>query len=129
MQIRALTAPMPANNRSRVTNGKALFIGEQKIHSQSERSRRYRDLLDGYRADLGRPPNTIEDSYLRQAAALALQEETRTAALVAGERVPSEELTQLSSERRRILDRLGLGGGRAEHEGPSLEQLLRGDTT
>jgi len=108
--------------RSRVTNGHALHVGGDP---RGKAARRYRDLLHGYRAKLGHPPDPIEDSQLRIAAAIALRSEQLARRLASGKPVAAGDLTGLASELRRVLGRLGIGGnGQAVDEGPTIEAFL-----
>jgi hypothetical protein len=100
----------PRKGRARPTNGSCTHVGGDP---NTPAARRYRDILAGYRAELGHEPTAIEDTMTRQAASLALQHEQRTRAQVAGKRVATDELTSLSSEWRRIMTRLGIAGNGA----------------
>jgi hypothetical protein len=128
VELNARGGPLvaPQKGRARVTNGSCTHVGGDP---NTPEARRYRDLLAGYRARLGRTPDAVDDTLLRTAASLALQHELMARALASGKRINPADLTQLSSELRRVLSRLGLDGGRAEPEGPTLADLLRGDTT
>jgi hypothetical protein len=116
--------PVSANNRSKLTNG-VLRHARGTADSRSIEGRRWRDFYVGYRERLGREPDMVDDSLLRAAASLSLRGDQLAAEMASGAKVDPADLTGLASELRRILIKLGIdGNGRAEPEGPSLEQLL-----
>jgi hypothetical protein len=100
--------PDPKSNLSRVSTGTRLFIDGGD--GRTPIGRRYRDLLAGYRAELGRQPTMIEDTLLRAAASIAIRQEQLAGALSTGELIDPRAVTQLSSELRRVLRELGIRG-------------------
>jgi hypothetical protein len=119
--VRRRSAVAPKKGRARVTNGSCVHVGG---NPRGTIARRYNDLLDAYRDKLGHEPDLVEDTMCRQAASLALQHELMARALASGKRINPADLTQLSSELRRALIRLGLGGVSTKHQGPRLSDLL-----
>jgi hypothetical protein len=115
--------PDRKSNKSLVTNGTRLFItggdGNTAI------GRRYRDLLTGYRAELGRQPTMIEDTLLRSAASMAIRQEQLAGALSTGELIDPRAVTQLSSELRRVLRELGIRGGGSSPGQPDPDRQRR----
>ncbi len=107
-------------NRSRITNGKDLLRG---INGRSAEARRYRDLIDGFSADLGGTPGQRELALIRQAAALTVQSEVMQAAIVRGEAIDVEQLTRLANVLTRTLKELGIHKGKAAPK-PSLREKL-----
>jgi len=111
-----------SSGRARVTNGKCLHIGGDP---RGAAARRYRDLLAGYRAALGREPDPVTDSRLRAAAAVALRGELLAAELAAGKRIDASDVFAASSELRRALREAGLEAATAApSEGPTLADIL-----
>jgi hypothetical protein len=117
--------PTPAeaatSGRARVSNGKCVHVGGDP---RGTAARRYRDIFSGLRDRLGHSPDAVEDVLLRTGASLALQSELLARELASGKRVATADLTALTSELRRVLIRLGLGGGRDEDPAPRLFDLL-----
>jgi hypothetical protein len=109
--------------RSSITNGRHLHRGAD---GRSHEARRWRDLFNGFRAELGKVPTTTEESLLRSAASLALASETLAAQLVTGKRVDDGELNQLSGSLRRTLMSLGLAVRVASPEPSDPDHNLEG---
>jgi hypothetical protein len=114
--------PDPKSNNSRITNGERLFITGG---SNTAVGRRYRDLYAAYRLELGRPASVIEDTLLRSAASMAVRQEQLAGALSAGDHISAREITQLSSELRRVLRELGIGNGAAKSDKPDPDRQSR----
>lgn len=97
--VRKPVTGISATNRSRVTNGTQLLIG---VDGRSPTARRFRDLIRAYEDEFD--ITTEADRVLvRQAALLALRSEQLQAAVVNGEAVDTELLTNLSGQIRRLL--------------------------
>ena len=88
-------------NRSAVTNGSKLLAG---IDMRSPTARRYRDLVQAFKAEIGVDLSQTEMAMIKTAASLTLTAELTQARLVNGETVNADDLIRLSSEARRILD-------------------------
>jgi hypothetical protein len=100
---RTAHAAQPANNRSRITNGKALLDG---VSACSTKGRRYRDVIDGLSADLGSDPSLADQLQIRSIAALIVHAEALTADMLNGKPVDSEQLTRVSNSAARMLSAL-----------------------
>jgi hypothetical protein len=92
-----------------------LLVG---IDKRSPTARRYRDLVQAYKAEIGGDLSQRDMAMVKQAAALAIQSEMMQADIVNGKMVDSDDLIRLSSEVRRILD--GLKTGRKPAAVPSI---------
>jgi hypothetical protein len=108
---RTQTAPLPPNNRSRITNGATLLPG---VHKQSLWARRFRDLFSLHLADLGGEEHCSEGekALVRRAACLIVeleQLELRFAQDPDTATVRALDLYQrLTNTLRRLLESLGL---------------------
>lgn len=87
-------------NRSKVTNGVKLL---RHLDLRSHDGRRYRDLVDAFKAEFGSGLTEGQMAPIRLAAALTVQSEAMQAAIVRGERVDREELTRLANAQTRAL--------------------------
>jgi hypothetical protein len=96
------------HQRSKVTNGRRLFL--EGIDGRSALARRFRDVLAGYRAALGRTPTASDDAMLRTATSLTLRQEQLAGALASGNHIDPGDITMLSSELRRCFRSLGMDG-------------------
>ncbi len=89
-------APPPAERsvlqRSRVTNGSALFLSVESLSPQSQAGRRFADLYDLLCQDAGGFDSLTEGQrqLCRRAATLSLHAEMIEARLVAGQAAPEE---------------------------------------
>jgi hypothetical protein len=107
-----MRAQIPNNNRTKVGNGLRLH-NRPKYGGPDMRSREGRRFTEVYTdivSELGRKPTMSEQAQIRLAAALAIRTEDMSSRLATGKRVNAADLTQLSSELRRVLGQLGLGG-------------------
>jgi hypothetical protein len=108
-------AKIPSNNRTKVGNGVRLH-NRPKFGGPDMRfreGRRFTEVYSDIVNELGRKPTMTEQAQIRVAATLAIRAETLSARLASGKRVNTADLTQLSSEYRRVLGQLGLGGAAA----------------
>lgn len=71
-------------------------------------ARRYRDLVAGFRHDLGRHPSTAEQALIAQAAALVMQRERLAAEVAAGRDADPRAMVRLAGALGRTLRELGL---------------------
>ena len=92
-------AEISTTNRSKVTNGTRLLIG---VDGRSPTARRFRDLVHAYEAEF-ESVTEVDRNLIRQAALLALKSEQLQAAVVRGERVDTETITNLAGQLRRTL--------------------------
>jgi len=105
-------------NRSAVTNGTKLLVG---IDMRSPTARRYRDLVQAYKAEIGGDLSEPEMAMIKTAASLSLSAEIMQADIVNGKMVNSDELIRLSSEVRRILDAIAEKAGKRKPAAPGDE--------
>jgi hypothetical protein len=101
------SGPRPLTIRSRVTNGKKLFI---EGSGNTAWSRRYRDLIAGHVVDLGGRELLSESqlSLIKRASAIECELEQAEGRLSLGESVDLDAFTRAASHLRRILETLGL---------------------
>jgi|SRR5579871_4330480 len=109
-----------STNRSRVTNGSQLLIG---VDGRSPRARRFRDLVRAYEAEF-EVTTELDRGLIRQAALLTLKSEQLQAAVVNGEAVDTEILTNLSGQIRRLLGDLRRKAALGQTASPSLQDHL-----
>ena len=103
-----LIAPVP-RTRSRVTNGRSMFVG--KDDARSALARRFRDLCLLHAEDLGGPENLsqAQQQLIRRIASLEVQLEVLEGRMVDGDTtVDVESFARISSHLRRLLESLGL---------------------
>jgi hypothetical protein len=108
-------------NRSAVTNGSKLLVG---IDGRSPTARRFRDLVQAYKAEIGGDLSQTEMAMIKTAASLAIQAELMQADIVNGKMVDSGDLIRLSSEARRILDAIGEKASKRKPAAPKLAEYL-----
>ncbi len=124
-------APAALTRRSRVSNGKQLFVGRGDGEIVNQKwLRRLSDLISLHIADLGGPANTSESEKMlvRRAAMLTLQLELMEQGWAEHHNgvAPAKRLIeyqQVCSALRRILEALGLKR-RARDVTPNLDQYL-----
>jgi hypothetical protein len=106
--------------RSRVTNGKSLFVSGD---GNSAWTRRYRDLVRGHANDCGGEDllSESEKSLIKRASAIECELEAMEGRLSRGETVDLDKFTRAASHLRRILETLGLER-RQRDITPTLEQ-------
>lgn len=100
-----IRGPNPAKNRSLVTNRRRLLpTGDLR----SAHARRFRDLCKIYGADLGGLDGLAEGdlTLVRTAAGLTVESERLQCLIVEGKGVNHDAIVRLSSETRRVLERL-----------------------
>jgi hypothetical protein len=96
-------------NRSAVTNGSKLLVG---IDMRSPTARRYRDLVQAFKTDVGGDLSQADMAMIKTAASLSLSAELMQADIVNGKLVDGDNLIRLSSEVRRILDAIAEKAGK-----------------
>jgi hypothetical protein len=90
-RLRKSITGISTTNRSRVTNGTRLLVG---VDGRSTQARRFRDLMHAYKDQFDSA--TADRNLVRQAALLALKREQLQAAVVRGEPVGTDTLTNLA---------------------------------
>jgi hypothetical protein len=108
-------------NRSAVTNGSKLLVG---IDGRSPTARRFRDLVQAYKAEIGGDLSQTDMAMVKTAASLSLTAELRQADIVNGKMVDTNDLIRLASEARRIFAELAEKASKRKPAGPTLSQLL-----
>ena len=102
-----ITVPKPTA-RSRLTNGRELFLGE--VDGRSREARRYRDVYAGLVAHLGGDDVVTEPRrhLAKRASALVVWAEMEEARLATGEVLDVQTYTTAVNALRRLLCDLGL---------------------
>ena len=99
-------------NRSRVSNGKALFV--EKVDGRRAEARRWRDLLLELYGELhaphGRGLSVIDQQNVRRLASVLLLAEVAESRLARGGAVDMTEYCALVSKATKLSRGLGLGG-------------------
>src|SRR5579871_3671967 len=109
-----------ATNRSQVTNGTRLLVG---VDGRSHSARRFRDLVRAFEAEF-EVITELDRVLIRQVAQLTLRSEQLQAAVVNGEAVDTEILTNLSGQIRRLLGDLRRKAAQGQTASPSLQDHL-----
>ena len=117
---KAVSSP---TNRSRVTNGKGLFL--ENVDGRSALARRYRDILGQLTSDLGSDPSEAQSLIARRAVTLAVWCEQAEAELANGAELDIGTFTTAANAMRRLLNDLGLER-RARDITPTLSKYLEG---
>ena len=98
-------------NKSRISNGKTLWLGD--VDGRSAEARRWRDLLrelyDEMHAPDGRGLSVIEQQSVRRLASVLLMAEVAEARLASGDTCPPLEYCTLVSKASKLTRQLGLG--------------------
>lgn len=121
---RERSAPVPANNRSSISNGSRLGIG---IDCRTRAGRRWRDHYHSYLAQTGgRHPDLC-----RALASLLVQRELLDSALANGERVDALELVRVVGAIGRVMAQAGLTNDHAEPQDMTEHALaiMRGEAS
>lgn len=121
---RSALTPRSVTNRSRVTNGRGLFV--DAIDGRSREARRFRDVLAEIVSDLGGPDTLSEGQrqLARRAAMLSTQCEIMEGQAVAGKAIDLEMFGQLTDRLGRTFQRLGLRR-KARDVTPTVAEYLR----
>ena len=123
VQVSPEVAKRPANIRSRVGNGSALFVDES-VDGRSAAARRFRDVLSEITGDLGGPDHMSEGQkqLARRCALMAVECEKLEAKSVAGDPIDLEAYGKLADRIGRAFQRLGLK--RVARPGTTLAEYL-----
>jgi hypothetical protein len=105
-------SPAPTH-RSRVTNGRALFV---EADGRSAWSRRYKNLVEAHVSDLGGVDGLSEakKQLIRRAATIEAELERQEGALATGESIDLDAFGRASNSLRRILESIGLERAKKE---------------
>jgi hypothetical protein len=101
-RLRKSVTGISTTNRSRVTNGTRLLMGVDGRNTQARRFRCFRDLVQAYESEF-ESVSEADRNLIRQAALLALKSKQLRAALVRGDVVDADTLTNLAGQLRRTL--------------------------
>ena len=108
--------------RSSISNGKRSLPG---IDGRGIWSRRRRDLIASFTAELNRPLRERDKALIANAASLIVRCEQLHVQIVNGAEVDDDQLIRLSNVATRLLTALGLDRVKPKDVGPSLADLLR----
>ena len=115
------------SNRSKITNGSRLLAG---VDGRSPDARRFRDLMNGYAAELGGIENLslFDRTSVRNCAGMTLRLEQLQSAVANNDAtVSTDELIRLSGAVKRILESLMQRRFHSlEPKRPTLSDYLRG---
>jgi hypothetical protein len=98
-----------------------LLVG---IDGRSPTARRFRDLVQAYKAEIGGDLSETEMAMIKTAASLSLTAELRQADLVNGKTVDPDELIRLSGEARRLVAAIAEKAGKRKPAVPTLADYL-----
>ena len=120
---RKATALQSTTNRSKVTNGRALFTLPD-VDSRTPLARRFRDILAQIMEDLGGMEHLSEAQrqLSRRSAMLGIEAERLEAEAVSGAALDVEVYCNITNAQGRALQRLGIR--RAQREIPTLGQYI-----
>ena len=108
--------------RSSVSNGKRSLPG---IDGRGTWSRRRRDLIASFTAELGRPLRERDKALIANAASLIVRCEQLHVQIVDGADVDDDQLIRLSNVATRLLTALGLDRVKRQPSGLKLSDYLR----
>ena len=114
-------------SRTRVTNGKALFL--DGVDGRTLAARRYRDLFHSFVSDLGGMDITSEAQrqLARRCATMSCQAEVMEAEFVAGDDTDWDQYLHLVGTLSRALSHLGIERKALDVTGPTLEEYINGE--
>ena len=112
-------------SRTRVTNGKALFL--DGVDGRTLAARRYRDLFHSFVSDLGGMDAASEAQLqlARRCATMSCQAELMEAEFIAGDDTDLEQYLHLVGTLSRTLSRLGIERKALDVTGPTLEEYIK----
>ena len=115
-------------SRTRVTNGKALFL--DGVDGRTLAARRYRDLFHSFVSDLGGMDITSEAQrqLARRCATMSCQAEVMEAEFIAGDDTDWEQYLHLVGTLSRALSRLGIERKDLDVTDLSLDEYINGET-
>ena len=101
-------ATPPPTTRSRVSNGRELFLGD--VDGRSREARRFRDVYAGLVAHLGGEDHAseVKRHLAKRASALIVWSEVEEAKIATGETLDVQTYTTAVNALRRLLGDLGL---------------------
>ncbi len=99
-------ASKPRPSRSVVANGTRLFA--DGVDGRTATARRYRDLVEDFKADLGDHPSVAQMQLVRRAASLSVWCEEQEKRIAKGENIDIGPLTTAANSLRRILQDIGV---------------------
>ena len=112
--------------RSSISNGKRSLPG---IDGRGIWSRRRRDLIAAFTAELNRTLRERDKALIANAASLIVRCEQLHVQIVNGAEVDDDQLIRLSNVATRLLTALGLDKAKPQRSGPSLDDILREEAT
>ncbi len=115
-------------SRTRVTNGKALFL--DGVDGRTLAARRYRDLFHSFVSDLGGMDISSEAQrqLARRCATMSCQAELMEADFIAGDDTDWDQYLHLVGTLSRALSRLGIERKVLDVTDLSLEEYINGET-
>ena len=115
-------------SRTRVTNGKALFL--EGVDGRTLAARRYRDLFHSFVSDLGgmEVASEAQLQLARRCATMSCQAEVMEAEFIAGDDTDLEQYLRLVGTLSRALSRLGMERKALDVTDLSLDDFIIGET-
>ncbi len=115
-------------SRTRVTNGKALFL--DGVDGRTLAARRYRDLFHSFVSDLGGMDISSEAQrqLARRCATMSCQAEVMEAEFIAGDDTDWDQYLHLVGTLSRALSRLGMERRVLDVTDLTLEDFINGET-
>ncbi len=112
-------------SRTRVTNGKALFL--EGVDGRTLAARRYRDLFHSFVSDLGGMDAASEAQLqlARRCATMSCQAELMEIEFISGDDYDLEQYLRLVGTLSRALARLGIERKALDVTGPTLEEYIK----
>jgi len=112
-RLRAEALPEPSearnNNRSALSNGTRLFLGETPVHRQSAIARRFADHLDDLEAQMGGDLSPTQQMLARRIATLSVAAEMDETKLAAGLPVDMDAYARRATALTTLICKFGLG--------------------
>ena len=114
-------------SRTRVTNGKALFL--DGVDGRTLAARRYRDLFHSFVSDLGGMDvaRAAQLQLARRCATMSCQAEVMEAEFIAGDDPDLDRYLHLVGTLSRALSRLGIERKALDVTSPTLEEYINGE--
>ncbi len=115
-------------SRTRVTNGKALFL--EGVDGRTLAARRYRDLFHSFISDLGgmEVASEAQLQLARRCATMSCQAEVMEAEFIAGDDTDLEQYLRLVGTLSRALSRLGMERKALDVTELTLDDFIIGET-
>lgn len=118
-----LGLPSPTQ-RTRIGNGKQLFLTENAVDERSAPARRFREVFAQIISDIGGDPSEAQVQIARRAASLCVWAESAEAELAKGNAIDIASFTTAANSLRRLLADLGLER-KLRDVTPTLDEYLR----